>query len=209
MQRIIFINSRGQSVELKSSAPFLLQSIDGLGDVDADIQTQKAPFQDGSTYIDSVMQERAISLEVAILASDTTTLLQRRQHLASVFNPKLGPGKLRYENGTTVREIEAVSDGVPTFPSGRENRGPVFQKVMVHLVCPEPFWHDSFCTSRQMSFLMGGLSFPLFLNSRFSQRSFKRILQNIGDVPTPVNITFTDRLLTRLLKITRRANLSV
>ncbi len=71
---------------------------------------------------------------------------------------------------------------------------------MVHLVCPEPFWHDSFCTSRQMSFLMGGLSFPLFLNSRFSQRSFKRILQNIGDVPTPVNITFYGPAVNPIIK---------
>ena len=200
MQRIIFTNSRGQSVELKSSAPFLLQSIDGLGDVDADIQTQKAPFQDGSTYIDSVLQERAISLEIAILATDKASLLQKRQFLASVFNPKLGKGILRYENGTTVREIEAVPDGVPTFPSGKGNRGPTFQKAIVNLLCTEPFWLDSFYTSKQMSFLMGGLSFPLFLGSRFSQRSFKRILQNTGDVPTPVNITFYGPAVNPIIK---------
>ncbi|ADU95283.1 phage tail family protein [Geobacillus sp. Y412MC52] len=200
MQRIIFTNARGQSVELKSSAPFLLQSIDGLGDVDADIQTQKAPFQDGSTYIDSVLQERAISLEIAILASDTATLLQQRQFLASVFNPKLGKGVLRYENGETIREIEAIPDGVPSFPAGKENRGPRFQKALVNLLCPEPFWLDSFYTSRQMSFLMGGLSFPLFLGSRFSQRSFRRILQNKGDVPTPVTITFYGPAINPIVK---------
>ncbi|KXG09955.1 hypothetical protein AT864_01515 [Anoxybacillus sp. P3H1B] len=177
-------------MELKSSAPFLLQSVDGLGDVDADIQMQKAPFQDGSTYIDSVLQERAISIEIAILTRDTTTLLQQRQYLASVFNPKLGPGKLRYENGETIREIEAVPDGVPVFPSGRENRGPIFQKAMVNLLCPEPFWLDEFSTSEKMSYILGGLSFPLRLGTKFAQRGFKKVLHNKGDVSTPVTIEF-------------------
>ncbi|ACJ33054.1 phage tail family protein [Anoxybacillus flavithermus] len=190
MQRIIFTNARGQSVELKSSAPFLLQSIEGLGDVDADIQTQKAPFQDGSTYIDSVLQERAISLEIVILAADKPTLLQQRQFFASVFNPKLGKGILRYENGTTVREIEAVPDGVPTFPSGKDNHGPIFQKAIVHLVCPEPFWLDEFSTSEKMSYILGGLSFPLRLGTMFAHRGFKKVLYNQGDVATPVTIEF-------------------
>lgn len=189
MQRIIFTNARGQSVELKSSAPFLLQSVDGLGDVDADIQTQKAPFQDGSTFIESVLQERSISLEIAIIA-DKSTILKQRQFLASVFNPKLGPGTLRYENGETVREIEAVPDGVPVFPSGRENRGPFFQKAMVNLLCPEPFWLDEFHTSEKMSYILGGLSFPLRLGTSFAQRGFKKILRNQGDVATPVTIEF-------------------
>jgi hypothetical protein len=190
MQRITFTNARGQSVELKSSAPFLLQSIDGLGDVDADIQTQKAPFQDGSTYIDSVLQERTISLQIAILATNKPTLLQQRQYLASIFNPKLGPGKLRYENDSIVREIEAVPDGVPVFPSGQDNRGPIFQKAMVNLLCPEPFWLDEVSTSEKMSYILGGLSFPLRLGTSFAQRGFKKILNNQGDVATPVTIEF-------------------
>jgi len=190
MQRIIFTSAKGKSVELKSSAPFLLQSVDGLGDVNADIQTQKAPFQDGSTYIDSVLQERAISLEIAILATDKASLLQKRQFLASVFNPKLGKGVLRYENGETIREIEAIPDSVPVFPSGQDNRGPIFQNALVNLLCPEPFWLDEFSTSEKMSYILGGLSFPLQLGTSFAYRGFKKILHNQGDVETPVTIEF-------------------
>jgi hypothetical protein len=191
MQRIIFTNARGQSVELKSSAPFLLQSIDGLGDVDADIQTQKAPFQDGSTYIDSVLQERPISMQIAILARDTATLLQHRQYLAAVFNPKLGPGTLRYENDEVVREIKAVPDGVPSFPSGKENRGPKFQKTLVNLLCPDPFW----LTEEKVDQLVvweGGLEFPLELPAFFAQQSDNKakILFNGGDEKTPIFVTF-------------------
>ncbi|MED4359476.1 phage tail family protein [Geobacillus stearothermophilus] len=187
MQRIIFTNSRGQSVELKNSAPFLLQSIDGLGDVDAEVQTQKAPFRDGSTYIDSVLQERAISLEVVILA-DKSTLLEKRQYLASVFNPKLGKGVLRYENGETIREIEAVPDGVPVFPSGRENRGLVFQKALVNLLCPNPFWKSTEITEEPTFEPL--FSFPFEGMFQIGIQRDARIIVNDGDAPAPLQIEF-------------------
>ena len=188
MQRVVYTNSRGQSVELKSSAPFLLESIGGLGDVDADIQTQKAPFQDGSTYIDSVLQERAISLEIAIIASDKPTLLQQRQYLASVFNPKLGPGTLRYENGETIREIEAVPDGVPVFPSGRENRGPIFQKALINLICPNPYWKSTEITEEPTFEPL--FQFPFEGVFEIGIQRDKRIIVNDGDAPAPLQIEF-------------------
>ncbi len=190
MQRIIYTNARGQSVELKSSAPFLLQSIDGLGDVDADIQTQKAPFQDGSTYIDSVLQERVISMQIAILASDTATLLQQRQYLAAVFNPKLGLGTLRYENGETIREIEVVPDGVPVFPSGTDNRGPTFQKAIVNLLCPSPFWLDITSENIKLEDFVAHFRFPFRFPVRFASRGDSRVVVNDGDVPVPIKVTF-------------------
>ncbi len=174
-------------MELKSSAPFLLQSIEGLGDVDADIQTQKAPFQDGSTYIDSVLQERAISLEIVILA-DKSTLLKQRQFLASVFNPKLGPGTLRYENGETIREIEAVPDGVPVFPSGRDNRGPTFQKAMINLLCPDPHWKSTEITEEPTFEPL--FQFPFEGIFEIGVQRDNRIIVNDGDAPAPLYIEF-------------------
>jgi Phage tail protein len=187
MQRIIFTNAREQSVEL-STAPFLLHKLDGLGDVDADIQTQKAPFQDGSTYIGSVLQERAISMQIVIRASDTKTLLQQRQFLASVFNPKLGPGTLRYENDETIREIEAVPDGVPVFPSGKENRGPIFQTALINLVCPNPFWKSTEITEEPTFEPL--FEFPFESEFEMGMQRDQRIIVNDGDAPAPLYIEF-------------------
>lgn len=188
MQRITFTNAKGQSVELKSSAPFLLQSIDGLGDVDADIQMQKAPFQDGSTYIYSVLQERTISLQIAILSTDKRTLLQQRQYLASVFNPKLGLGVLRYQNGDAIREIEAAPESVPVFPSGTENRGPIYQRALINLLCPNPYWR-SLELSEEPTF-ESLFKFPFSGVFQIGIQRDKRIIVNDGDAPTPIFIEF-------------------
>jgi Phage tail protein len=134
------------------------------------------------------LQERAISLEVVILARDTTTLLRQRQHLASIFNPKLGPGTLRYENGETVREIEAVPDGVPVFPSGRENRGLTFQKALVNLLCPDPYWRSPEITEEPTFEPL--FTFPFEGVFEMGMQRDQRIIVNDGDAPAPLIIEF-------------------
>lgn len=190
MSKVIFTNKNGQSIELINSAPFLLLTIDGLGDVDADIQTQKAPFQDGSTFIDSVLNERPIYIQAVIMADDNESLIKQRQYLASVFNPKLGEGILRYEVAGVVRELKAIADNVPAFPSGPENRGHYFQKTIINLICPSPFWVEPYFEINEMAAWIGGMEFLLTLPMLFAEQGDQRTITNVGDVETPVEIEF-------------------
>lgn len=187
---ITFTNSRGELIQLKSNGSFRLLDFIGAGQVNADVQTQKAPYQDGATYLDSLLDPRSLTLEIGLFAADQTEIYEHRRTLSRVFNPKLGEGILRYEYAGGVKEIHATVEQAPHFPTGGDNRVTTFQRCMVNLLCPNPFWLDRFKTSKQMSFLMGGLSFPLNLGSGFSQRSFRRTFVNNGDVSTPLEIVF-------------------
>lgn len=191
MQRLIYTNSRGQSIDLGDKPPFILSKIDGLGDVGASVQTQKAPFQDGSTYIDSVLEERFISMEISILAPSQSELSNTRQFFSSVFNPKLGEGKLTYIFGNEIKEIAAVPEHVPVLPSGADNRVRNIQRAMVSLKCPNPYWTTEDIVD-QLVVWEGGLEFPLQLPTEFARQSESKakILLNEGDVETPVFITF-------------------
>ncbi|MFS1511757.1 phage tail family protein [Chengkuizengella sp. SCS-71B] len=189
MQKITFTNTNGLSVEL-GGAPFLLSKIEGLGDVEADIQTQKAPYQDGSTHIQSLLTERFIPIEVTILGTNRNDISAKRELLSSVFNPKV-KGVLKYENDRVTRWIDAVSEHVPTYPSGLDNRTNRFQKVIIDLICPSPFW----TTEEQVDQLViwqGGLEFPLELPTTFAEQSESKskILINEGHVETPIRIAF-------------------
>lgn len=191
MERITFINSNGDSVSLGRAAPFFLKELEGTGGVTADIQTQKAPYQDGETYIDTLLEPRAISITTVIMTKTHQELAERRRQLARVFNPKLGPGVLLYETGTTIKEIEAVVDLAPVFPSGKENRGIAFQTALIDLVCPSPFWTDDYTESKEIVTWLGGISFPLVLPTTFAMKGPPIInIVNKGDVETPVRIEF-------------------
>ena len=191
MERITFINSNGDSVSLGRAAPFFLKELEGTGGVTADIQTQKAPYQDGTTYIDALLEPRFLLLDVAIMAESNERLYQHRRKLAQVFNPKLGPGLLRYEYDGGAKEIEAVAELAPDFPTGRDNRAPGFQRAILSLVCPSPFWLDDYTVSEEIVTWIGGMRFPWRLPSKFAMKGPSIInIVNRGDVDTPVRIAF-------------------
>ena len=191
MEKITFINSKGQSVELGNDGPFILTKIEGLGAVNAAIQTQKSPFQDGETYIDNTLEPRSISIEIMILADDAEEMMINRRKMLQVFNPKLGEGKLIYEYGNIKREIEAISELAPVFPNAGDFKD-TMQPGLIQLYCPNPFWLDTFIESEEMADWVGGLRFPLQLPMMFAGRSTRQstIVYNSGDVETPVIIEF-------------------
>lgn len=185
MRKLTFTNTRGESVTLGNSAPFLVTKLEGTGP--ATIQSQKSPYQDGVTFLDALMEPRQLTLEGAILAKTGDAIFANRRTLSGVFNPKLGPGTLRYEYDGGAKEIQAVADGAVVFP---DRSGMPTQRFLINLLCPQPFWLDTYITSREMSYIMGGFGFTLRLPTSFSKRTFRRILTNEGDVETPVKIEF-------------------
>jgi len=139
--KLIFINSRGENIEL-FGRPYRLTRVEGLGDVGADVQTQKAPYQDGESLIDTVLEPRFMTLELKIVGTDLADVEEKRRRLSTVFNPKLQLGTLRYVRGDMVREIKVVAESVPVFPDGPTNRGRTFQKVLINMVAPNPYWQS-------------------------------------------------------------------
>src|SRR5699024_8603476 len=106
LQRVTYTNSRGDSIVFSSEPPFVLSKIEGLGDVDADVQTQKSPYQDGISYIDTILEPRFIEMEISVVGPN---IEDKRRHLARVMNPKLY-GTFKYENNTVVRQIEGINE---------------------------------------------------------------------------------------------------
>ncbi|WP_153465141.1 phage tail family protein [Sediminibacillus terrae] len=188
MKKITFTNTRGESIVIGSQAPFFLTSIDGLGDVEADNQSQKAPYQDGSIPFDSRLEERVIPFTVSIKANTPGDLPGLRQTLARVFNPKLGEGTLTYEDGYQTKVIKGKADSIPTFPSGKGNRTPLKQTSSVSLTCYDPYWKDPQEVSRALKAYEGRFTFPFNFPVEFGVEGDSTSIYNEGDVETPVQI---------------------
>lgn len=187
MEKVIFTNSRGESVEFGDS-PFYLQSIEGLGDVSANIQTQKSPYMDGSSYIDAILDEREVDIEFVINYPFGTyeDISNARSLIAKVCNPKLGPGTLRYENDYVVRIIDCVADSVPQYPDS--SRTKVLQKGKVTFVAPDPYW-KSLAIEEEPAF-KPLFQFPFSQPFQMGVQRDERIIDNNGDAPAPLQIEF-------------------
>lgn len=188
-EKVIYKNSRGQSIELTNRLPFLLESVEGRGGVGADVQMQTAPYQDGGTYTDTLLDTRPLTLNVNMKANSRDELNSLRHTISSVFNPKLGKGTLIYSNGQTEREIEVVVDGSPAFPVG-DAKGKWFQRTSINLIAPDPYWRDIFAENYKLEDFVGNFKFKFHFPVRFATRGDSRILLNKGDVPTPIVVEF-------------------
>jgi hypothetical protein len=144
MRKLTYTNPRtGTSIELGSTA-YPVTSLEGLSTPGVDQQTQKAPFQDGSNYIDSLLNDREIVAEGAINApKDLTELNTKRRTMLEVLNPKDGPGTLVYTYDGGVKQITALPEIV--F-SNKEGTDP-YVRWQLRLTAHSPFWENVTATT--------------------------------------------------------------
>ena len=187
--QIYFTNSNDDTI-LLSEAPYELISADGLSYLEVDTQTQKAPFQDGLTYLDSLLSARVIDIELNIRANTYEDLFVKKHEIQKIFNPKLGLGVLRYVYPGGEREIEAVATYVPKMFNGANQMNPNYQKVFITLLCPNPAFRDTTKTTINVSSFTGGFDFLMEFSIDFGLVGQQATVTNEGELPTPILATF-------------------
>lgn len=180
MPKITYTNELGESVIFSDQPPFILESIEGLAGVDADIQTQKAPYQDGETKIDTLLEPRYITMTVTISHENID---ECRRYLSSVMNPKL-EGMLIYEDEFVTRQIECTNEHVPRFTDKTQNS----HRAIIDLIAPNPYWKSPSITEEPA--FEGLFQFPFEGEFQMGIQRDERIIYNDGDAPAPINVIF-------------------
>lgn len=187
MEKLTYTNVRGESIVF-DGPPFYLVSVNGLGDVAANVQRQKAPYQDGSTRIGSTLEERVIPIEFLIVGDNYHEVSEYRMQMSRILNPKLDEGILRYENGHVIREINVSAESVPFFPDGAGNRITEMQKGLVTLVASDPYWRSTGITEEPAFEPL--FEFPFEGEFEMGMQRDQRIIFNDGDAPAPIQVEF-------------------
>ena len=168
MQKLVFTNGGGQSIDL-TSGNFGITNWEGLSGVGLNIQTQQVPFQDGGVFLDALMEQREISVTVAIQDNnDLSARYELKRQLISALNPKLGEGVLVYTNDYLSRQIKAVPQ-LPIFENKNSNDAGTL-KASVVFSCPSPYWED------------------LEDTVVFIEKGLQKQIENSGDVPIGIEI---------------------
>lgn len=201
MEMLTFRNVKGEEIEFYSS-PFQLETINGLGDVQADIQIQKAAYQHGVTFLDALLQQRFMDINFKIRGSNYDEIRALRNKLTRITNPVLGLGTLIYKSGDTVREIKAVSESLPIFPSGNQNRGFGWQKAQMSFVCPDPYFvgGPDDIERYKLEDFVGNFRFSFHFPVRFATRGDLKEIINDGDVSAPIKIEFRGPVKAPMIK---------
>ena len=168
MQKLYWQNAKGQTVDL-TAEPYGITDWEGFSNTELNVQTQQVPFNDGGVYLDALMEQRELSVTLAI--KDRNNLEDRyrlRRELIAVLNPKLGEGYLIYENDYLQKRIKCVPY-IPQFENHNSNTKGTPKASLTWLAC-EPYWEDVEETS---VVLQAGIS---------------TVIENNGDVPCAVTV---------------------
>lgn len=191
---IEFTNAKGDAIRFEG-ATFGLVSVDGLGDVNSDVQMQSVSGQDGASFIGSVLEPRYVDIEFLIRGNNYDIVKLNRDRLTAVLNPKHGLGILRYISGGVDRYIEAVPERVPTIPDGSANRGETWQRGAVTFVAPNPYWRIGEVKTEVATWI-GSFEFPLEIPAETGIELGYRLpslivnVYNSGHVPVGMIIKF-------------------
>lgn len=196
MRRLSFENSKGDSIEFYLS-PLFINSLTGIGEVDAELQSQRSPYQDGDTHIDTVLKPRYITLEGEIIETGALETKKWRRDLIKICNPKLGLGKITLEMDQDIKEIMGTLDGGIVFPDQGENH---YQSFMITWKCPDPMWYSPEIEKHTLASFVGGFSFPFSFPLSFGEVGDFLEVENKGDVDTPVYVVFKGPLKNPVLE---------
>jgi hypothetical protein len=117
---------------------YCIESVDGLSEPGIVWQEQKAPYQDGATYIDNLFDVREIVIEGSIVASALSTINTAKDTMMRALNPKNGQAWLQYDADGVSKRIMAVGSVV----FGNKDYQESFQKFQVTFRCSDPMWQD-------------------------------------------------------------------
>lgn len=189
MNKLIYKNESGGTLEFGGSPPFLITTIDGLGAVNNEISTSKSPYQDGVSINNKSLTERHLTLEGVIITRNREERQRSRRRLIQLFNPK-ADGKLTIYQDGEIRRIDCIPELAPSFPSAKQEN---YQPFLINLFCPNPFLQDTEESKTDISTEVGNFEFPLELVEEGIELSIRTIsfitnLYNPGDVETPIRV---------------------
>ncbi|MBO7732293.1 MAG: phage tail family protein, partial [Methanobrevibacter sp.] len=94
MQKLVWQNANGVELDL-TSGNYGITEWEGFSNASLNIQSQQVPFQDGGVFLDALIEQRELSVTLAMQDNNNLELrYQNRRELISALNPKLGEGYL-------------------------------------------------------------------------------------------------------------------
>jgi hypothetical protein len=166
----------------------LLREYDGFSKMSTTHQTFVSPYLDGSTPVNTKIEERHISFAIMINAVDLPTLEAQILALTQALNPKSGSGTLVYtQEGGAVYAITCRADNTPNLSTSV--RGPTWQKATIDLIAFSPYWFDPVPVEENLAAFTGGMTSPITFPMTFGTATQQATVTNTGDVAAPCTIT--------------------
>lgn len=150
----------GRQIVFDHALPYWLEKLEGIGELDCDVESEKPTGQDGELYQGATANKRNINIEATIIPPEGTSHAEIRERFFSFFVPREA-GTLTLYDGGKARKIEYRTENCEFEMDG------AFRKVELSLICCDPTFKATEDESRQMAEIMGMIEWPLELPAVF------------------------------------------
>lgn len=147
--------------------------------------------QDGKTYLSNTLDILDLTLEVTLKGSTEEELINYRNKVNKVFNPKAGQGWLIYKDDVKEKKVKCILNKIPFFNviSSRVSNG------LISLTANNPYWLDMLESKEEIALWIGSFEFPLELveggiEMGYREPSLIVNTNNTGDVECGMRIEF-------------------
>lgn len=188
-------NQYGQQLELTHNPAYSVKSVLGIDPPDAIINTTRNAGQDGSVYNSAYMDNRTITITLAINYPVEANRIQLYQYFKSKF-----PVILRYKNETRNVYIQGY---VQSFQVAYFDKK---ETAQITVICPKPHFNGSDLVTENLSNIVSMFKFPFSIEEAgipISELSIghEQAIINLGDIDTGalIRITAMDEVVNPLI----------
>ena len=208
MRKFTFVNG-SSTITLGPGSVFVIESVNGLDEAKLQKQEQKAPYQDGTTYIDTLFDVREIVIKGSInYPKNLTQINAQKDVMYRALNPKNGEGWLTYEYDGGSKKIKAVASVIFKNKPWKDP----YQEFQVTFRCCDPLWQDvnsktinlpvnNLMLSTQMPATIENCKFLLLPDDTFFILSWK--------INTGTNVDLTSNYSSDLINIINDINMII
>ena|GEM_PF-1372532 len=184
LQKMGFVNAAGEKISFDNFAPRVFWKADGLGLAGAEAVYTQAVGQHGYSLASVLLSSRIVRMTGHVHGVDNEEMYRLRYKTASVCNPLLGAGTLMYENDSGKWQTGAF---VRDMNYGEKGFG--IQTIEIVFECPSPFWLSQEEKTVRLSYVEGGLEFPLKFPAFFGTLGYRAEINNEGNGVVPIRFS--------------------
>lgn len=197
IDKIKYVNERGQSITLDHNGPLFLYEPKGFHGMDADPITTQTLYQDGSTVHSVILKERVLTLNCYIFVDTEAQREKLKRDLYKAFNPKLSGTMMIYKEtcqrkASNLRVIQA--------PEFKDDYSTLNQLVefQIQLLMPYPYFEAENEIRTDFGNDIGNFFFDLEIEEEGKELSIRNNsivadIKNQGESPTPIRVVFRAR----------------
>ena len=195
INKIIYKNERGISIELNREGPLFLSSVKGFDGLESDIVSSKSAYQDGISISKTILKDRILTLNCHLVVDSEQQRYILKKKLYNAFNPKIkghikiytDAGQLR--GASNLRVIQA-----PLFDDDYKGLNDIVSFQM-QLAMPLPYFEDLEENKVEFGSEVANFFFDWELKEEGNELSIKNSsnvinIFNAGDCETPLKLVF-------------------